>query len=93
MIDPESLSHRPYAPPAPSIRPYRPAFPDGTFPASGRSLVFDHPATREYWDNDDTQQYSLLPDGKGFLMMRRVRRTTESVATRLILRERVSETR
>jgi len=66
--------------------------PDGTFPATGRSVVFEFPAG-EYWNNDDARQYSLLPDGNGFLMMRRIRRTTESVATRLILRERVGETR
>jgi serine/threonine-protein kinase len=67
--------------------------PDGTFPASGRSVVFENSATREYWDNDDSRHYSLLPDGTGFLMMRRVRRTAESAATRLILREQVGQTR
>ena len=59
---------------------------DGRFPRDGRSVV-SQSAIREYWDNDDTRQYSLMPDGKGFLMMRRVRLTADSSRARLVLRE------
>jgi len=61
---------------------------DGTLPSEGRSIV--HQSTvREFWDNDDTRQYALLPDGSGFLMMQRIRATTDSSRTRLILREQI----
>ena len=63
--------------------------PDGTFPVSGRSVRFQS-APREYLDNDDTRQYALMPDGSGFVMIRRVRRPAESAATRLILREGIA---
>jgi Tol biopolymer transport system component len=62
--------------------------PDGTFPGDGRSIIHQSPV-REFWDNDDTRQYALLPDGSGFLMLRRVWNTADSTATRLILRERI----
>jgi len=62
--------------------------PDGRFPRDGRSVVFQS-AIREYWDNDDTRQYSLMPDGKSFLMMRRIRLAADSSRARLILREHV----
>ncbi len=61
---------------------------DGRFPSDGRSVVLQS-ALREYWDNDDTRQYSLMPDGSGFLMMRRIRLTADSSRARLILREHV----
>ena len=61
---------------------------DGHFPSSGRSVVF-RSNVREYWDNDDTRHYAFMPDGTGFLMMRRIWQTADSSATRLILRERV----
>jgi serine/threonine-protein kinase len=60
--------------------------PNGTFPRDRRSVVVQS-AIREYWDNDDTRQYSLTPDGKGFLMMRRIRSTAGSSPMHLVLRE------
>jgi len=62
--------------------------PDGTFPSDGRSVAFQY-ALGEYWDNDDTRQYSLTPDGTGFLMMRRLRAGVGSSPMRLILREQI----
>jgi serine/threonine-protein kinase len=62
---------------------------DGTFPSDGRSVVFQS-APSEYWDNDDTRQYSLTPDGKGFLLMRRIRAAAGSTPMRLILREHIA---
>ena len=62
--------------------------PDGTFPSDGRSVVFQY-ALGEYWDNDDTRQYSLTPDGTGFLLMRRLRAGSGSSPMRLILREHI----
>ncbi|HLT09436.1 MAG TPA: hypothetical protein VK028_01350, partial [Micromonosporaceae bacterium] len=60
--------------------------PDGSFPSEGRAVVFQAPVL-EYWDNDDTRQYSLTPEGTGFLMMRRLRTAAGTNAMRLILRE------
>ncbi len=60
--------------------------PNGTFPRDRQSVVVQS-AIREYWDNDDTRQYSLMPDGKGFLMMRRIRSTAGSTPMHLVLRE------
>jgi eukaryotic-like serine/threonine-protein kinase len=62
--------------------------PRGDFPGEGRRVVFQSPI-REYWDNDDTRQYSLTPDGKGFLLMRRIRSAAGSSPMHLILREHV----
>jgi len=62
--------------------------PDGTFPIDGRSVVFEYPLG-EFWDNDDTRQYSLTPDGTGFLLMRRLRAGAGSTPMRLILREQI----
>jgi hypothetical protein len=59
---------------------------NGTFPRDQRSVVVQS-AVREYWDNDDTRQYSLMPDGTGFLMMRRIRSTAGSTPMHLVLRE------
>ena len=60
--------------------------PGGDFPSDGRRVVFESPL-REYWDSDDTRQYSLTPDGKGFLLMRRIRPTAGSTPMHLVLRE------
>ncbi len=62
--------------------------PDGTFPSDGRSVAFQY-TIGEYWDNDDTRQYSLTPDGTGFLLMRRLRAAAGSTPMRLILREHI----
>ena len=62
--------------------------PDGTFASDGRPVVFQAPVL-EYWDNDDTRQYSLAPDGTGLLLMRRLRPTAGASALRLILLEHV----
>jgi hypothetical protein len=62
--------------------------PDGTFPSDGRSVVHQS-AVREFWDNDDTRQLTLLPDGSGFLMLRRMWSTADSTVSRLILREQI----
>jgi len=60
--------------------------PNGTFPRDRQSVVVQS-AIREYWDNDDTRQYSLMPGGTGFLMMRRIRSTAGSTPMHLVLRE------
>ncbi len=59
---------------------------DGSFPASGRSVVWQGEAD-EYWENDDTRQYTLTPDGKGFLLMRRIRTAAGAKPMHLVLRE------
>ncbi len=58
------------------------------FSGGGRRMVFQAPVL-EYWDNDDTRQYTLAPDGSGLLMMRRLLSSTASGGMRLILRERI----
>ena len=60
--------------------------PDGTFPASGRSVVWQG-TPDEYWENDDSRQYALTPDGQGFLLMRRIRSPAGAAAMHLVLRE------
>jgi Tol biopolymer transport system component len=62
--------------------------PRGDFPSDGQRVVFQSPI-REYWDNDDTRQYSLTPDGRGFLLMRRIHSAAGPSVMRLILREHV----
>jgi hypothetical protein len=62
--------------------------PDGSFPGEGHSVVFQG-TVLEYWDNDDTRQYSLTPDGTGLLMMRRLRAAAGTNSMRLILREHI----
>jgi Tol biopolymer transport system component len=62
--------------------------PRGDFPSDGQRVVFQSPI-REYWDNDDTRQYSLTPDGRGFLLMRRIHSAAGSTAMHLILREHI----
>ncbi len=59
---------------------------NGGFPASGQSVVWQG-APDEYWQNDDTRQYVLTPDGKGFLLMRRIRAAGGETQMHLVLRE------
>jgi len=61
---------------------------NGRFPASGQSVIWQGDPD-EYWQNDDTRQYALTPDGRGFLLMRRIRAAAGSTPMRLILRENV----